>query len=548
MLQNVSRRSTSARPPEAGTVRAFVRVMRTSGRRNGASGSFYFLAAGLLGLWVAGCAGAEAPPSSGLPPVGSPMPANPGDPTATGPGANGGDNGSEDNPAAPGWGQSDPAGADAGGGPDPSAADGGAEVDSGGTTPTDPSPDASSPGPDASEPPPTDPTPADPPTGGGDPAPPPPTADCPRRVEVIVWNGTLGGILAQAFADNLNPCAEYYVSLPAVMDAGGLKTVPRSGPSLDALHALGPQVHAMAEFHWASWHNWLVANPGQTWHDAGVEFRRRMVTAGYDLASGDTWSVNEFSSAVRKGVDDGRLNSRNAVRGLFTGPAGAPQRRGAVFLIGTSQTQVNFSVFKPQWEDLLSDSTFWNDMNSYVRWFGAEVYTNPPNVCVGSATVAERRARVNDFIMHPARLAAVGPAAAAAARRYFDKAYVPLVGASWGQPSSHGYGAENISVDQMKTYVSLQIYAMRYYADHNSYPDGRLGFGWDPDNSFGLSDADYKEKLGEVGTRIARAIRDGYKTGATASHVCSPSGAYTLCDCSVAGAAFNDAWQTFSHW
>ena len=63
---------------------------------------------------------------------------------------------------------------------------------------------------------------------------------------------------------------------------------------------------------------------GATWHAAGVEARRRVAAAGYDLGGGDTWAVNEFSSAVRRGDGSARANAREFVRGLFEGDGALP--------------------------------------------------------------------------------------------------------------------------------------------------------------------------------------------------------------------------------
>ena len=64
------------------------------------------------------------------------------------------------------------------------------------------------------------------------------------------------------------------------------------------IRALGSAFHALAEINVTGWTSW-VASTGSSWYAAGVEARRRMATAGYDVAAGDTWALNELSSAVQ---------------------------------------------------------------------------------------------------------------------------------------------------------------------------------------------------------------------------------------------------------
>src|SRR5205807_1211495 len=144
----------------------------------------------------------------------------------------------------------------------------------------------------------------------------------------------------------------------------------------DRLHALGPSFHAMAEFSWSAWREWIAASPGtRDWHLAGVVFRERMVAAGYDVAAGDTWVINEFPLSTHSGAEDVWTHEQNAVRGLYEGN-GAPAK-GAVFLAGMGQTLENFSVYKANVRSWLQQDAWWTAMDSYVRWFSVEVYADP---------------------------------------------------------------------------------------------------------------------------------------------------------------------------
>ena len=136
--------------------------------------------------------------------------------------------------------------------------------------------------------------------------------------------------------------------------------------------ALGPSFHALAEIHFTTWQRW-VASTGSSWYQAGVEARRRMSAAGYDVAAGDTWAVNELSSAVRRGDGARRAEIRDFLRGLFdAGGEGAPTR-GVAFVVGVAQ-RVPVATYKARMQEWLQDSAFWVDMNAYVSDWSQEVY------------------------------------------------------------------------------------------------------------------------------------------------------------------------------
>ena len=121
--------------------------------------------------------------------------------------------------------------------------------------------------------------------------------------------GSLG--LAQGLAANASACAQYYVSVPPL---AADKTQIRSGVA-GPIRALGANFHALAEVNVTAWQGW-VASTGNSWYQAGVEARRRIAAAGFDLGAGDSWAVNELSSGVRAGSGTSRQNIRDFVHGL----------------------------------------------------------------------------------------------------------------------------------------------------------------------------------------------------------------------------------------
>jgi hypothetical protein len=365
-------------------------------------------------------------------------------------------------------------------------------------------------------------------------------AGCRWPAEVVVWGLRYLDPLLDAIAAHPSPCVTWWVSLPPVLDEGGRKTVPRRGRVLDRIHELrasGVAIHAAAEFHWHSWVRYL-AEEGGTWYDAGVEFRRRMDEQGYDAAAGDAWVIDEFPSSVRRDVNGARVHARNLVRGLFDG--GTTRRRGAIFNFGVGSAMENYSVYKPQWRDLLCDAPFWEDMDAYVRWWAQEVYASPQDVCVGSAVIGSRSRHLNEFAHHPARLVEAAPACAARAEAYFDKAWTPLHGAAWMQ--ERGYGDTTIPLEAMRKFLALEVYATRAWSGRHDYLDGRIGFGWA--TATGQSPNDVRVLADQVAASVQRA----YGERSSAARACSPTGTLGGCDCRVSGSDFNPGWESWSTW
>src|SRR5262245_57071400 len=121
-----------------------------------------------------------------------------------------------------------------------------------------------------------------------------PGAGC-RHADLVFYS-TDSNRLAQRLHANQSACADFYIS---TRPAGDLVS-PRSNIA-PLIRANGAQFHAMPEFRPDAWASWLAdpANAGKTWFDAGVEFRRRMVTAGFDVAKGDTWVINDVGWPTR---------------------------------------------------------------------------------------------------------------------------------------------------------------------------------------------------------------------------------------------------------
>jgi len=347
-------------------------------------------------------------------------------------------------------------------------------------------------------------------------------ADC-TPLRAVFYAGTDWLRLATKLAANASPCAQYYISVPPL---AGDKTQFRTDQAW-RIRALGPQFHALAEVNVTGWSSWVSAT-GRTWYAAGQEARRRMAAAGYDVSAGDTWVVNELSSAVRQGVGSARANMRSFIRGLYEGDGTVPQARGALFVIGISQATAELSVYQSRLQDWYEDAPFWNDMSAYVSDWSQEVYGDVRNWAVPGAAPATRAASLNDYLQHEIALARVAPASGAAASSFLSSAHNPLANAAWAY--NEAFGWTDVPYDLMQSYVSSQVSALR------SASGSRFGFAWAPKNLNALPAADFTAQTGAILDRLAAAI-----AGADA---CAPS----WCAGDVAGASLNNGWRTFATW
>ena len=348
------------------------------------------------------------------------------------------------------------------------------------------------------------------------------TADC-APLRAVFYAGTDWMRLATKLAANASPCAQYYISVPPL---AADKTQLRTDQAW-RIRALGPQFHALAEVNVTGWSNW-VSSTGSTWYAAGQEARRRMAAAGYDVAAGDTWVVNELSSAVRQGVGNARATMRSFVRGLYEGDGSAPTAQGAVFVIGMNQGTGELSVYQSRLQDWYEDGAFWNDMTAYVSDWSQELYGDVRNWAAPGTDPAARAASLNEYLQHELALARAAPPSAAAAAAFLSSAYNPLGNAAWAYDAAFGW--TNVPYDLMQSYVSSQVNA------HRSFGASRFGFAWAPKNLNALATADFTAQTDAILDRLAASI-----AGADA---CAPS----WCGGDLAGAAFTTGWQTFAAW
>ena len=298
------------------------------------------------------------------------------------------------------------------------------------------------------------------------------------------------------------------------------------------IRALGPAFHALAEINVTGWTSW-VATTGNSWYAAGVEARRRMTAAGYDVAAGDTWALNELSSAVRQGIGNARTNMRGFLNGLYDGAGAAPDTRGTVFIAGIAQTTGDLSVYQARLQDWYEDAGFWSDLSRYASDWSQELYGDVRNYAVAGMTPAARRDSLNEYLQHQTSLAGVAPESAAAARTFLAGTYSPLANGAWRYDASFGW--TDVPVELMQDYVSAQTYATR------SAGNSRFGFAWSPRNLAGTPTGEFNAQTDALLIRLAATIADSAQDPAAACGA-------TWCTGTLDGAATTAAWSTFAAW
>jgi len=354
------------------------------------------------------------------------------------------------------------------------------------------------------------------------------SAEC-RPAELVFYAARDWLRLGAKLAEHASPCADYYISIPPLVAD---KTNARPNQAW-RIRALGRRFHALAEIHWATWQRWAYEK-GRSMFEAGVEARRRMAAAGFDVGAGDSWAVNELPSSVRRDVGNAREDAQQFLRGLYEGD-GRPVQ-GAVFVIGVMHGTSNASLYKSTLKSWLSDTPFWLEVRRSVRFWAQEVYGDVRRWGVPGSASYVRRTYLNDFLQHAARLAAVAPGRYGIASTFLARSHTPIANAGWQWPS--GLGWTMVTGAQMQAFVSSQTYAMREYAGTGPGPD-RFGFAWAPNNATGMASAQFVGETGRLLDRLGSAL-----TASGGSRF--EPGTWAAAD--VVGASFTDAWRIFSVW
>jgi hypothetical protein len=369
---------------------------------------------------------------------------------------------------------------------------------------------------------------------------------CRLPASVVFYTSTDWIRLAETMAAEASPCAEYYFSIPAI---AGDKTQLRGPLQPELIRALGPRFHALAEIHFTGWSEWVAEEPERTWCAAGVEARARMEEKNYLVELGDTWSVNELSSAVRRGDGRARENAQEFVRCLYDGGDGSlPPAAGNVFVVGIGQGTTPTSVYKSVLRGWLTAAPFWDEMMRSVRWWGQEAYGSPRYTFVAETSRNERSQSLSDYLYAVANLAESGPDESAAARAYLRTAHYPLANAAWRYTT--GFGDTNVPVETMQHFVSLEEYTVRHTL--GSRPQNAppfAGYAWAPRNVPAQPATIFNAETLALAQRLASSIRYSVAQGGSAPPgACGPLGEHIWCGGAWEGATFNSQWALLTRW
>jgi hypothetical protein len=273
-----------------------------------------------------------------------------------------------------------------------------------------------------------------------------------------------------------------------------------------------------------------------------------MAAAGYDVALGDTWALNELTTAVRRGTGNARANIREFLRGLYEGDGSRPTK-GAVLVVGFGQRSSDLSAYQTTLQNWLSDSAFWTDMATYASDWVQEVYGDVRSFAVPGAPLSARRDAMNDYLQHKLLLAGAGPPTIETARSFLRSTYSPLANAAWERDCCYGWTM--VSAEQMAAYVSAQVYALRYSSATTGQPQDHWGFAWAPRNATAMSPADFAARTNLILERLAAAIRASGETPDPAdpgSAACGPPAQNVLCTGDLPGSTLAGQWGTFRTW
>jgi hypothetical protein len=375
---------------------------------------------------------------------------------------------------------------------------------------------------------------------------------CEREYDAVFWGGAQQFELAKALAADASPCAEYFLTIPPRGDRTVLMPVAR----FNEVRALG--IHPVADIRWTApnqtgWREWVVGGhpdwePGRTFYEAGVTARQRMAERGLDVAAGETWAFNELTTEVLEGVPGARAEVLEFIRGLYDGAPGMPEARGIVFNVFVDSTSgpAEVAAYKASLRAWLEDEAFWTELDRYVDVFANEVYASSLSWGVSGAPLGKRANRLNDYFQHMAVLAEAGQKSLQAARSFLHRTYLPLANAAWPHPLIGD--THLLSAEQMKHFVSTQVYALRSFAgDHpKTVPQGLIGFAWAP-----ITNPNDGSEAGrdQIAARLAGAIRASTDELPTEpKDACGPPGDRLWCEGELEGAWFNTAWRIFEDW
>ncbi len=187
-------------------------------------------------------------------------------------------------------------------------------------------------------------------------------------------------------------------------------------------------------------------------------------------------------------------------------------------------------------------------MSTFVSDWSQEVYGDFRRYAVPGAPIAQRRDYLNDYLQHALFLTRAGPPTIELARGFLQTAFSPVANAAWQYES--GYGWTFVPVDEMRAFVSAQVYALRSFSVAAGLAQDHWGFAWQPRNGSGLSAGDFAAQTGSILDRLGVAIRDSGPTNATdpGGGACGPPGQNVFCGGDLTGSLFTESWKALRAW
>ena len=313
-----------------------------------------------------------------------------------------------------------------------------------------------------------------------------------RPLRAVFYAATDYLRLATKLAATASPCAEYYVSIPPLVAD---KTKPRPNAA-SRIRALGPNFHAMAEFHFATWTRW-VASTGSSWYTAG---RHRARADGGRRLRRHEWrhlgAQRAHLGCPARHRQRARERPRAPARPLRGQRRSRPAEPSSSSASGSGQP--TSPCYQTNLQNWFADSAFWADMTTYVSDWSQEVYGDVRSYAVPGVPLEVRRDYLNDYLQHELVLARAGPPTIEPARSFLQATFSPLANAAWERET--GYGWTMVPPEQMAAYVSGQVHALRYFSATSGQAQDRWGFAWAPRNGSGLPFRNSQSRAGSSST------------------------------------------------
>ena len=290
----------------------------------------------------------------------------------------------------------------------------------------------------------------------------------------------------------------------------------------------------------------LGQTTGSSWHAAGVTARERMAAAGYDVALGDTWALNELTSAVRRGDGNARTNVREFLRGLYEGDGSAPDARCRP-RDRLRPAHGDVSAYQNTLQGWLADTAFWTDMATYVSDWSQEVYgdlrSTPSPAPTSRSAASTSTTTSSTSSCSPAQ----GPPEIEPARAYLREAYSPLANGAWPRETAWGWTMVPVRADGRVRLRAGRRDALLQRL-RRVRPRDHWGFAWAPRNTTGLPNADFAAQTGQILDRMAAAIRDSGVADPEDPDGGACGAGQTLCAVDLPEASHNGAWRSFRAW